>query len=137
MKFIYKPEKEKIIIEHESRMIEKYCEAIEKYSVAFDKYDCTIQIGWEWSNSSTGNRDEKRLPFKNGYNCYLYCNIQRNGETVRYEDEDGEVDYYEVMSEWNISFISRFFFKLNVTLYDNTDEIYEEMTRLLKIVESL
>lgn len=53
-----------------------------------------------------------RLPFKNGYECYIYCEVQKDGKEVHIESNDGEADYYALSASWIISSIERSFLKL-------------------------
>lgn len=123
------------IVEHEDKMFEKYSQIVSKYSVMFAKYNCSLNIERSWINLLENINSKNRLPFKNGYSCYIYCNVEKNGEVVRYENGDGEVDFYEVSTLWCVSSISRFFFRLKVMLWTETNEVEKEITRLLRIVE--
>ena len=92
MKFKYMPDKEKIIIEHENKMLAEYQKIFNTYATAFSEHGCTIKSGCGWSNLLKRNYSEERLPFRNGYACYIYCDIQRNGKSILYEDKEGEAD---------------------------------------------
>ena len=98
MRFAYCPDKGKVIINHEDEMLEKFTEIIKSYSSIFVKYNCSFVVGCGWNNFLKNDNSNNRLPFKNGYSCYIYCNVERNGETIRYEDKDGEVDYLKHQS---------------------------------------
>lgn len=137
MEFIYASDKDEIIIKHEEIMLKKYSNIILGYKSKFEPYNCSLKVGCGWMNLLKKEHLTNRLPFKNGYECYVYCRVERNGEVIRYEDKEGEVDYYDLSLSWNISLISRFFFHLNVFLYTDTADVIEEMERLLKIAKDL
>ena len=118
-------------------MFEVYTHIINDYTEAFNQYNCVLKVECGWSNFLKKNNSSQRLSFVNGYSCYIYCNVERDGKVVRYEDKDGEVDYYELSAYWSISSISKFFFHLNVCLYEETTDINVEMNRLLKIIATL
>ena len=115
-------------------MLAEYQKIFNTYATAFSEHGCTIKSGCGWSNLLKRNYSEERLPFRNGYACYIYCDVQRTEKSILYEDKEGEADYYEASASWSISSISRLFFHLNVTLWSDTDQIHEEMIRLLEIV---
>ena len=67
----------------------------------------------------------------------FYCDIEKDGTIIRYDDTEGDVDYYEVSMGWIISSIDTNFFTRYVNLCDETSEIVEEMEYSLRIVELL
>lgn len=136
MRFIYEPDKNEQIIEYEKTMLEKYSNILDRYRIMFEQYNCLLKIGCRWSNFLKSEYSVHRLPFKNGYECYIYCEVQQNGKEVHIESTDGEVDYYALSASWIISSIERNLFKLRVSLYTNTDDIENDMEKLLRLLRT-
>ena len=137
MKFIYASDKDVLIIKHEERMLKSYEDIIYGYSSKFEMYDCSLKVGIGWTNFLKKEHAASRLPFKNGYECYIYCRVEKDEKPVRYEDKTGEVDYLDLYTSWNISSISRFFFHVEVCLPTDTSDVIEEMDRLLMVTKEL
>ena len=137
MRFIYTPNRTDIIVEHEIMMLKEYSKIISKYSDMFAQYGCSLNVGCVWNNSLKKNISNSRTSFQNGYACYIYCDVLKDGNVLRYNTYDGEADYYEATVSWNISSIERSFFHLTVTLYSEIDGIHDEIMQLLKVVEAL
>ena len=137
MKFIYTPNKTDIIVEHENSMLKEYSRIINNYSDMFAQYGCCLEVGCIWNNCLKKSTSTSRLPFRNGYSCYIYCDVLKAGELVRYNTSDGEVNYYEASTSWNISSIVKSFFNLKVTLFVEMNDVHNEMMQLFKIVKEL
>ena len=135
MRFIYTPNRNDIIVEHEKEMYKEYSKRIDDYSEMFARYGCSLNIGCVWCNLLKKSTSDSRISFQNGYSCYFYCDVLKDGNILRYNTCDGEVDYYETTTYWNISSIQSSFFRLIVTLYSELDSIHEEIMQLLKVVE--
>lgn len=135
MKFMYTPNKIDIIEEHEKNMLEEYSRIINSYSDIFAQYGCTLKVGFVWNNCLKKHTSTTRLPFQNGYLCYVCCDIFKAGKIFSYNTNDEEADYYEASTFWNITSITKFFFKLSVTLYTEMNDIHKEMNRLFKIIQ--
>lgn len=137
MSFVYTPDKADVIVEHEITMLEKYSKIINGYSDMFTRHGCTLNVGCVWNNSLKKYSSDSRIPFQNGYACYVFCDVLKDGHTLCYNTCDGEADYYEATASWNISSIEECFFHLMVTLHSEQDGIHDEMAQLLKVVETL
>ena len=137
MKFIYAPNRTDIIVEHETMMLKEYSKIISNYSDIFAQYGCSLNVGYVWNNSLKKNISNSRISFQNGYACYIYCDVLKEGNVLRYNTYDGEADYYEATVSWNISSIEKSFFHLIVTLRSEMDSIHNEIMQLLKVVEAL
>ena len=135
MKFIYTPNKTDIIIYHENKILEEYSRIIKKYSNMFEQYDCSLEVRCFWHNCIQKKKSASRLPFQNGYSCYIYCDVFKSGDILCYKTNDGEADYYEASAFWTVSSISKSFFNLKVTLYTMLDDIDCEMMQLLEIAQ--
>lgn len=134
MKFVYTSDKNEKIIKHEIRMLQKYTDILDRYRRIFEQYNCSLEVGCRWTNFLKKEHSASRLPFKNGYECYIYCEVQRDGKEVHIKSNDGEVDYYALSASWIISLIERRFFKINVSLCSATDDIEDDMNRLLQLL---
>ncbi len=134
MKFVYDVSKEPLIINHEHRMLETYSKIISSYSPLLKQYNCSFKVGLFWIDFSTKKSSDHRLPFHNGYECYVFCEGQRDGKEVRIESNDGEVDYYSLSATWIVSSIERNFLKTKVSLYSDTDDIEEDMKELFQLL---
>lgn len=126
--------KEKLLVSQEDQIFKRYCEEISAYCDAFKKYGCTLNIGRVWINTLKNEKSNIRLPFKNGYSCYVYCDVEVNNKVVCCNSDDGEVDYYEATASWCISSISRCFFQSNVFLWNEINDIDVQVKKLLKMV---
>ncbi len=133
MEFVYTPDKDNEIIKHEEVMLEKYSNILDSYRRIFEQYHCSLEVGCRWTNFLKKEYSVHRLPFKNGYECYICCEVQKDGKEVHVESNDGEVDYYALSASWIISSISRWFFHLNVSLCSATDDIESDMNELLQL----
>lgn len=134
MEFVYTPDKDDEIIKHEEIMLEKYSNILDSYQGIFEQYHCSLKVGCGWTNFFREEHSAHRLPFKNGYQCYIYCEVQKDGKEVHVESNDGEVDYYALSASWIISSISRWFFKIKVSLCSATDDIESDMNELLQLL---
>ena len=136
MKFIYTSDKDDEIVKHEKIMLEKYLDILDSYRAIFEQYNCSLKVGCGWENFLKKEHSANRLPFKNGYECYIYCEVQKDGTEVRIGSNDGEVDYYVLSVSWTVSSIERRFFKLNVSLSSDTDDIENDMNELFQLLSN-
>lgn len=134
MKFVYTPDRDDEIVRHEELMLEEYLNILDSFRKIFEQYNCLLEVGYRWTNFSKKEYSAHRLPFKNGYQCYIYCEVQKDGKEVHIESNDGEVDYYPLSASWIISSIERWFFKSNVYLCSATDDIESDMNELLQLL---
>lgn len=139
MKFLYNEDANQLIIDHETTMFRRYTEYIYGFSMQFAQYDCDLKVELLWNNSFGrelfGPFCDKRLPFKRGYECYVACEVQKDGETVCVKSTDGEVDYYILSAVWAISAINNFFFKPHVYLYSDICEAEEDIEGFLSTLK--
>ena len=137
MKFIYDESKAERIINHENMMLEKYSEIISSYAPLFNQYDCSLEVKLSWcEHIGDGKRkgSDSRLPFRNGYNCYVCCDVKRDGKLVRVISNDGEVEYYDLSVAWTVSDVRRYFFKLKVSLYSGMSFVEDDMKVMLRLL---
>ena len=90
-----------------------------------------------WVNPLHKIQSSHRLPLKNGYECYVYCVVQRDGKEVHIVSHDGEADYYPLSTGWMISSINRSFLKLKVSLYTDANDIDDNLKDFLLQLERL
>lgn len=136
MKFIYTSDKDDEIVKHEKIMLEKYLDILDSYRAIFEQYNCSLKVGCGWENFLKKEHSANRLPFKNGYECYIYCEVLKDGKEVRIGSNDGEVDYYALSVSWTISSIERRFFKRIVSLSLDTDDIENDMNELFQLLSN-
>lgn len=134
MRFIYTSDEDDKIIKHENLMLEKYSNIFDSYRKIFEQYNCSLEVGLRWTNSLKKEYSASRLPFKNGYECYIYCEVQKDGKEVHIESNDGEVDYYPLSASWIISSIERKIFKISVSLCVAADDVEDDMNKLLQLL---
>ena len=113
---------DRVIGNHEISALNMFGEVADSYTKKFAKYNCKIKVTLIWRNFLDDTISSRRLPFINGYACYVYCEIQRRGKTVRFADDEEEVSYFEMAFSLNISSITREFWKLNVTLVNEIED---------------
>lgn len=76
-----------------------------------------------WDSYPRNTLAFQRGSFGNGYQCYVYCVVQKDDNYVCIASIDGEADYYTLSTTWMISSIFRKIYKLYVTLYVNMDSV--------------
>lgn len=79
----------------------------------------------EWHNNIKKEWSVNRLPLQNGYMCNIYCVVMKGREETRIVCNDGEEDYYPMIAQWNISYISGAFCKLKIEMFDDIDDDLE------------
>lgn len=121
-KMIYTKELDEQIIFHEDHMLAMYLEKIKEYKPLFEENGVSLKTGLMWSCFPNDTAGFQRTPFQNGYQCYVYCTVLKDGKEVQIDSADGEADYYPLSAQWMISSVFRSFFKLHVTLYEDTDD---------------
>ena len=119
---VYTKEIDNQIISHENQMLALYNKKIKKYMPLFEKNGYYLKTGLMWKCFPKDTVILQRGRFHNGYECYVYCVVQKDGNEVRVDAIDGEADYYPLSTAWMVSSIVRKFFKLKVELYANTDD---------------
>lgn len=124
-------EREKEICDFETKMLAKYREVIGLYTPLFDNVGCELKLELGWNNPIRKIWSSNRIPLRNGYECYIYCLVEKGGEEVRIKCNDGEADYYPMETAWMISSVNRRFHKLKVSLYKDLDDIDTDMNGLL------
>jgi len=128
-------DKDNSIIEHEHYMLNEYQSLTEKYADLFKEYSCMLETSLFWIDDPHKVVSGERIPFKNGYSCHVEIKVTQNGEVVRCEDDEGEVDYYDLSLTYGISYISRKFFKRTIVLIEKDNEVEEDIIRMLNLLE--
>ena len=137
MKVKYSNRLNKEICTFEDHMLGIYTEKVQAYARSFEAVGCTLEVGLMWKNFFDADTVAfQRGDFRNGYECYVYCSVQRDGQEVRIPSNDGEVDYYDMSTAWRISSIRRFFFKLELSLYVDTDDIESDLENFLICIKN-
>ena len=135
MRYLYTPSSFERIVQYEDEMLEKYRTIINGYSAMFSPYNGSLRVSRIWINTKTKEKSYFRLPHQNGYSCYVYCDIEKDGKIFRHYTTNGEADYYELSIFWNISSIFNLFFRKSVTLYAMAENIEEELRNCLEYVK--
>ena len=130
-KMVYTNKMDDEIIFHENNMLALYLEKIKKYMPLFEESGYSLKVGLMWKYFPRDTVILQRGSFQNGYQCYVYCVVQKDGNEVRIGSIDGEADYYPLSTAWMISSIFRKFFKLNAELYANTDDADADLNDFL------
>lgn len=120
----------------ETDMLNKYIGIIRPYEIHFRKIGYELKVELGWANSRQKIWSSNRIPFMNGYKCYVYCLVEKDGEIVRVESNDGEADYYPLIAEWMISSIYRNAFKLKASICTALDDVEADVAELLLKLES-
>ena len=131
---VYEKGKESSIIKYENLIFERYSRIIEKYTSWFRRYDCSLKVGLLWKNSLEKSYSSYRIPFSNGYSCYVSCEVLREGKEVQIRSYDGEADYYILSNAWLISTLERSIFSLKVLLYDGECDVNEDIQDWLRLL---
>ena len=76
-----------------------------------------------------------RIEFKNGYECFVFCTVQKEARDVAVISSDGEANYYPLSTAWKVSWIKRSFFKLKVLMMDELYDINSHLEDLLLAID--
>lgn len=131
MRMTYSKQMEPKIYIHEEKMLSIYVQQIKKYDIAFRRKGYELKCGLMWKDNSSKLATMQRVNFQNGYECYVYCVVQENGEEVHIDSTDGEADYYSLSTAWMISSIRRKWGRLQVNLFSEMDEVDTEIENFL------
>lgn len=134
IKLNYSKEIDEEIIRHENHMLGTYVKQLQKYIVLFEEKGYDLKIGLMWKNSFEEAIEYERPNFVNGYECYVYCVVESNGEEVCVKSVDGEADYYSLSTTWMISTIVRRLFALKVLLYSDVEDADSDVFELFEQV---
>ena len=96
-KMIYTKELDEQIIFHEDHMLALYLEKIKEYKPLFEENGVSLKTGLMWSCFPNDTAGFQRTPFQNGYQCYVYCTVLKDGKEVQIDSADGEADYSNIM----------------------------------------
>lgn len=125
---------DKVIWHFEDEMITKYKEAIKLFVPLFEQNGCSLKLEQWWVNKKHNIWSTIRLPIEKGYECYIYCMVERNGEVVFYNDGE-DYDHF-LMTSWMISsYIRTGFKKTKINLYASIDDVDSELTDFLSILK--
>lgn len=134
-KMKYTNKTDDVIISHETDMLALYLEKLKKYAAPCRERGYSLKTGLMWQYFPKDTVTFQRGDFRNGYTCYVYCAIQKDGSEVRVNGTDGEAKYYPLSAAWMISSIFQKCLKLNVELYTNTDDADADMNALLQKID--
>ena len=119
------------IISHENHMLSVYTQQIKKYIPVFEEIGCSLKVGLMWKSLSRNTTTFHRESFQNGYQCYIYCVVQKDDKDVNIPSTDGEADYYSLSTAWMVSSIYREFYRLNVSLCVSMDDVASDLKGFL------
>lgn len=127
------------IILHEHNMLAVYLKKTKEYLSRFEEKGYSLKLGLMWRYSWKRGVMYQRVKFRNGYMCYVYCSVQKDGVDVNVPSFDGEVDYYPVSTVWMITAIFRGLNMLRprVTLCEDTYCVDEDLNGFLSQLNSL
>lgn len=131
IEFVITQEKDKELRYFEAKMLAKYKKVVDVYLPLFNENGCSLKVELGWLNSIRKKWSKNRLPPKNGYECHVYCLVERDGKEIRINSDDGEADYYTLETSWMISSIRRRFHKLNISLYASIDDVNTDLNGFL------
>lgn len=126
------------IIEQENEMLSGYTQHIEKYKMKFEELGFTLNVGLFWKYFSKDNIMYQRIGFRNGYECYVYYVVEKDGRPVRISSDDGDADYYELSSSTMISCLTKHgILKVKIVLFSDIDETVDsDLTGFLELLYS-
>lgn len=120
-----------LIISHENQILALYLERIRQYVPLFEKNGFFLKTGLMWKCFPNETVMLQRTVFRSGYQCYVYCTVLKDGNEVQAESTDGEADFYPVSAAWLISSVFKRFFKLNIEIYVDIDEVDASLKKFL------
>lgn len=121
----------KVLQHFEAEMFEKYKKAVEPFVPLFAEIGCSLRLEQQWVNQIHHTWSTERLPLEKGYECWIHCIVERDGEEVHIISTDGEVDYYPLITSWTVSSYMRIGFKLRAYLYASVDDVDIDLTDFL------
>ena len=136
-KMVYTNKIDDVIVFHENNMLALYLDKIREYMPLFEKSGYSLKVGLMWKCFPRDTVILQRERFQNGYQCYVYCVVQKDGNEVRIGSIDGEADYYSLSTAWMISAMFRDLLKLNVTLYEKMSDVAAELNDFLSKCKSI
>ncbi len=120
---------------YEDAMFQKISAATKDMAKLFSEYGCKLVITMKWSNVQDRIISNKRLPITFGYECWICCDIIRNGIIQKIPSNDGEADYYECSSCFTASFVTKSFFRPKLVLNNDFSETLDELRNFLKALQ--
>lgn len=130
----YSQENEAKICAYEDIIFKNNIELINSYKNFFSNYRCTIRIVRFWRNSISEEVSNERLPFINGYQGAISCEIIRDGNLV--EIKEAEVDltaswcFSSLRKKHSFPHLRKSF--LQVTLCPDISDVKEQMEIFLR-----
>lgn len=118
------------LIEFENSMLDRIIANSSQIRDEIEKKGFNLVIELGWTNWIKHRWSKTRMPFQNGYMCYIYYSIQKNGQFVALRSDDGEAEHYLLLSSTNISSISRRLFRLEVGICSDEVEIQQRIEEL-------
>lgn len=120
--FVYSKESEQIIDSHEKKMKLLYRKKIEQYKEQFSKIGCELEFGFQKYNLNGKSSDRS----KNGYVSSVSCGIYKDGEVICTDEEE----YFTLIWSWGICSVSREWFRKEVCLWDESEDIERDIAEL-------
>lgn len=121
----------------ETEMLNRYLDIIRPYFTVFNKMGYELKVELGWANYLHKTWSSKRLPLKNGYECYVYCLVEKDGEEVCIKSSDGEAECYPLITSWMISSVSRKCHRLKVSTCTNVDDVEADINEFLSELKHL
>lgn len=125
------------IQDFETEMLNRYIDIIHPYFTAINKMGYELKVELGWANFLQKTWSSERLPLENGYECYVYCLVKKDGEEVCIKSSDGEADYYPLITSWMVSSVSRKWHRLKVSVYTNVDDVESDIDKFLFALSGL
>ena len=121
----------------EAQALSDCFDIINSYLPLFEQHGYTLKIGQEWGNFIKKTWSTERLPIINGYECKIYCEVQKDGDPVVINANNEYSSTNRLASIWTVSAVSRKWFKLAVDLVPIKNFVAEDIEELLASVRSL
>lgn len=127
----YSKKMEELIIKHEEYMLSSYMKQVKEYISLFEEKGCALKVGLMWKKFPSNITQFQREKFANGYECYIYCVVEKNGEEVYVKSDNEEIDFFSLSTTCMVSSIYRSFFSLKISLYSDMDELNNDLNNFL------
>ena len=131
---IYSSRADKAIIAHEESMLDLYSKHIHPLEPFFRSCGCTVKTGLMWKTFPSDAKSLRRVPFRNGYECYVFCFIEKDGGEVRIRSSDGEADDYPLSAAWMVTSLHRRWWDLKAQMFTDTDVVDADMEEFLSLL---
>ena len=113
-------------------MLEEYTRAAQTYLPYFEEKGFFIKTGLMWKRFPDNVPTFCRGEIQNGYQCYVFCSVQRKCRDAVVPSNDGEAKWYSLSNAYMVSSVNKDFCRLTISLFGDTNEINDDLSCFLR-----